>query len=168
MSLEQRYVIKYLHAKHVSLEAITAELSSMYGQDAYTQSDIKYWIHQVKLRRTDLENVSSSGRQLLDDVDAEIISALRKYPFASVRSIADSTGIAPSTVYSHLVEQLGFRNYILRCLPHILTNQLRQKRVSLATTLLEVLRRQQCLGFPDIVTGDESWFFRNYEHNRMW
>jgi hypothetical protein len=35
-------------------------------------------------------------------------------PFCSVRTIDDSLGIPASTVYSHLVEKIGFKNYFFR------------------------------------------------------
>jgi hypothetical protein len=85
-----------------------------------------------------------------------------------VRTIGESLGIAPSTGYSRLVETLGFKNYILRWIPHILTAELRQKRVEFARQLLEVLENQRIIGFAHLVTGDESWFLRHYERECMW
>jgi hypothetical protein len=104
----------------------------------------------------------------LDDIDAEILEALRKFPFSSVRTIGDSLGIPASTVDSHLVERIGFKNYILRWVPHMLTVELREKRVQLSTQLLQLLESQQRIGFRDIVTGDESWILQHYDHRQIW
>jgi hypothetical protein len=49
-----------------------------------------------------------------------------------VRTIADSLEIPASTVYFHLVEKIGFKNYLLRGVPHLLTDELRLKRAELA------------------------------------
>jgi hypothetical protein len=114
MDLEERHVIKFLHLKGLKLEAIAADLADAYGQDAYTKLSIKYWVHQIELGRTDLTTEHIGGRPTLDDIDAEILSALRRFPFSSVRTIGDSLGIPASTVYSHLVERIGFKNYSLR------------------------------------------------------
>ena len=168
MELEQRHIIKFLSRKGLKLRAIVTELSEQYGADAYDEPSIKYWLHQLKLGRKDLSTQHVGGRPPLDDTDTGILSILQRSPFASVRTIGESLGIAPSTVYSRLVETLGFKNYILRWVPHILTAELRQKRVEFARQLLEVLESQRVVGFAHLVTGDESWFLRHYERERMW
>jgi hypothetical protein len=143
------------------------ELSTLYGEDAYTRPSIKYWLHQLKLGRIDITTQHVGGRPDLDDTDAEILSVLRISPFSSVRTIADSLGIPASTVYLHLVEKIGLQNYFLRWVPHMLTEELRQKRVELSRQLLELLESQRGVNFRDIVTGDESSFLRHYEHERI-
>jgi hypothetical protein len=121
MEVEQRCIIKFLHLKGLKLGDIFVELSSLYGDDAYTRPSIKYWLHQLKLGRTDLTTPHVGGRRYLDDIDAEILSVLWISPFSSVRTIADSLGIPASTVYLPLVEKIGFKNYVLRWVPHMLT-----------------------------------------------
>jgi hypothetical protein len=153
--VEQRCIIKFLHLKDLKLGDIVVELSTLYGEDAYTRPSIKYWRHQLKLGRTDLTTQHVGGRPYLDDTDAEILSALRISPFSSVRTIADSLNILESPVYLHLVEKIGFKNYFLRCVPRMLTEELRQKRVQLSRQLLELLQSQRGVSFRDIVTEDE-------------
>jgi hypothetical protein len=126
MDLEQRHVIRFLHLKGLKLDTIAAKLVATYGPEAYAKPSIKHWIHQIKLGRIDLTNQHSAGRSPLDDIDAEILVALRKFPFSSVRTIGDSLGIPASIVYSHLVERIGFKNYILQWVPHMLTVELRE------------------------------------------
>jgi hypothetical protein len=168
MEVEQRCIIKFLHLKGLKLGDIVVELSTLYGEDAYTRLSKKYWLHQLKLGRTDLTTQHVGGRSYLDYTDAEILSVLRISPFSSMRTIADSLGVPASTVYLHLVEKIGFKNYFLRWVPHILTEELRQKRVELARQLLELLESQRGVNFRDIVTRDESWFLQHYEHERIW
>jgi hypothetical protein len=168
MDLEQRHVIRFLHLKGLKLDVIAVKFVDTYGQDAYAKPSIKYSIHQIKLGRIDLTSQHSGGQPMLDDLDAEILSALRTFPFSSVRTIDDSRGMPASIVYSHLVERIGFKNYLLRWVPHMLTMELRQKRVQLSTELLEVLENQQRISFRDIVTGDESWFLQHYDHCQIW
>jgi hypothetical protein len=166
--LEQRHIIKFLHLKGLKLDDIVTELSDMYGQDAYAKPSIKYWLHQLRLRRKDLMTQHMGGRPTLEDTEAEILSILRRSPFSSVRTIVDSLGIPASTGYFHLVEKIRFKNYLLRWVPHLLTDELRLKQVKLARQLLELLEDQRIVGFSDIVTGDESWFLQHYDHERMW
>jgi hypothetical protein len=121
MEVEQRCIIKFLHLKGLKLGDILVELSTLYGEDAYTRPSIKYWLHQLKLGRTNLTTQHVGGRPYLDDTDAEILLVLRISPFSSVRTIADSLGIPASPVDLHLVEKIGFKNYFLRWVPHMLT-----------------------------------------------
>jgi hypothetical protein len=158
MEVEKRCIIKFLHLKGLKLGDIVVELSILYGEDAYTGSSIQYWLHQLKLGRTDLTTQHVGGRPYLDDTDAEILSVLGISPFSSVRTIAGSLGIPASTVYLHLVEKIGFNNYFLRWVPHMLTQELPQKRVELSRQRLELLESQRGINFRDIVTGDEGFW----------
>jgi hypothetical protein len=133
MDLKQRHIITLLSMKGLKLGEIAKELSSAYGQDAYIPLSIKYWLHQIKLGRTDLRTQHPGGRPPLDDIDAEILSFLRKYPFSSVRTIAESLEIHASTICEHFVEKIGLKIFLLRWVPHMLTSELRQKRARLSS-----------------------------------
>jgi hypothetical protein len=65
MEIEQRYVVSYLHRKGTKLPAIVAELTAVYHEDAFDESRMKYWPHEIKLHRSDLSDRTSSGRSLL-------------------------------------------------------------------------------------------------------
>jgi hypothetical protein len=168
MEVEQRCIINFRHLKGLKLGDIVVEHSTLYEEDAYTRPSIKYGLHQLNLGRTDLTTQRVGGIPYLDDTDAEILSLLRISPFSSVRTIADSLSIPASTVYLPLVEKIGFKNYFLRWVPPMLTEELRQKRVELARQLLELLESQRGVNLRDIVTGEESWFPSHDEHERIW
>jgi hypothetical protein len=168
MDLEQRHVIQFLSRKSLKLDAIAVELSGTYGQEAEERARIKYWLRQLKLGRTDLKTRHVGGRPPLGDIDTEIFSLLRKYPFASIRVIAEALAVSASTVYSHLIERIGFKNDLLRWIPHVLTDDPRQRRVDLSRELLQLLRSQQRVGLHDMVTEDESWFLQHYKHRQIW
>jgi hypothetical protein len=85
-----------------------------------------------------------------------------------MRTTAESLEIPFSPNYSHLVEKKGLQNFLLRWVPHTLTNELRQKRVELSSQLFRVPESQQRIGFRDVVTGDESWFLQRYDHRETW
>jgi hypothetical protein len=76
MELEHRCIIKFPHLKSLKLGDIVVDLSTLYGEDAYTRPSIKYWLHQFKLGRTDLTTQHVGGRPYLDDTDAETLSVL--------------------------------------------------------------------------------------------
>jgi hypothetical protein len=133
MDLEQHHIIKFSRFKGLKLGEIAEEPVSAYGPDAYTPPSRLYWLHQIRLGRTDLGTQHAVGRPSLGDIDADILSILGKYPFFSVRTIAGSLGIPVSTIYFHLVEKIGFKIFFLRWFSHTLTRALQQKRVELSS-----------------------------------
>jgi hypothetical protein len=48
------------------------------------------------------------------------------------------------------------------------TAELKQKRVKFSKTLFDELISQEMTNFSRIITGDESWFFLEYFHDRIW
>jgi hypothetical protein len=84
-----------------------------------------------------------------------------------VRTIADRLSIPASTVYSHLVEKIGLKDFLFRSKPNAGRRAV-QKRVELAEQLLLVLQGQQRVDFRNIVTGDELRFLLHYDHRPIW
>jgi transposase len=111
MELEQRYVIRFLQVKGLKLNEIATELPNTYGRDASAPPSIKYWLHQIKLGRTDLKTQHGGGRPRLDDIDAEILLVLRKFTFSSRRMIADSLNIPAPMIHAHLAEKIDLNNF---------------------------------------------------------
>jgi hypothetical protein len=56
MEIEQRYVVSYLHRKWMKLPAIVAEPAAVYHEDAFDENRVKYWLHEIKLHRSDLSD----------------------------------------------------------------------------------------------------------------
>jgi hypothetical protein len=52
-----------------------------YNDDVYVPPSIKYWLHQIKLARTNLQTQYVRGRPLLDDVDAEMVLTDKRLAF---------------------------------------------------------------------------------------
>jgi hypothetical protein len=128
-----------LHIKAIKPQEIATELSIAYGQNAYERRSIKYSLHRVKLSRSDLQRRHTGGRPPLDDVDAEILSFLRKLLFSSVPTTDDSLNVAVSTIDSRLVKTIGLEIVLLYWAPQMLTAELPQKRDGRAGQLLRVL-----------------------------
>jgi hypothetical protein len=84
MEFEQHHILKFLHFKDRKLGDIAVELFNPYGQDAYTGSSIKYWLHQLRLGRKDLTAQHVGVRPPLDEPDTEILSVLKSSPFSLV------------------------------------------------------------------------------------
>jgi hypothetical protein len=61
MEIEQRYVVSYLHRKGMKRHVIVAELAAVYQEDAFEENSAKYWLHEIKLDRSELSNRPGSG-----------------------------------------------------------------------------------------------------------
>jgi hypothetical protein len=92
-------MIKFLCAEKFALDRIVAELASVDGEQADAKKAVEYWIRQVELGQSDMEDEAKHGRPPFDDVDARILACLSYEPFSAIRSIAQTLGLAPATVY---------------------------------------------------------------------
>jgi hypothetical protein len=107
--IEQRYVIKCLYAKKLGLDPIVAERASVYGEQAHTKKAVEYWIHVIKLARSDMEEEAKRARLPFDNVDARILACLNHEPFSSVPLNAQVLGLAPATLHRHLTISLDMQ-----------------------------------------------------------
>jgi hypothetical protein len=53
MEIEQRYVVSYLYPKGMKLPTISAELLAVYHENAFDENRMKYWLHEIKLHRSE-------------------------------------------------------------------------------------------------------------------
>jgi hypothetical protein len=63
---------------------------------------------------------------------------------------------------------IGFNSFHLRWVPHLLTDEVRQKRKDDARAILRLLHAAQRDRWHDLVTGHESWFFFDISPRQMW
>jgi hypothetical protein len=76
--------------------------------------------------------------------------------------------VADQTVLRHLHDSIGFKSFYLYCVPHLSTDDLREKRKEHARAMLPFLYIAECDGWHHFVTDNESWFFFNTLPHRMW
>jgi hypothetical protein len=107
IEIERRYVVSYLHRKGMKLPGIVAELAA-----ASHENRAKYWLHEIKLHRSDLGDRPSSGRLPLDDIGARILQVFEVGPWSSVRMIAEFLKIPASMVHLHLTISLNMKTDI--------------------------------------------------------
>jgi transposase len=139
MEIEQRYVVGCLHCNGMKLPAIVTELVAVYHKDAIAENRVKYWLHEVKLHRSDLSERPNSGRPALEDIDALILQVWETEPCFSVRTIAEFLKIPASKVHLHLTTFLNIKSRDLKWIPHFVDDDLTAKRLYGTRQLLEVL-----------------------------
>jgi hypothetical protein len=79
----------------------------------YKLRTIQFRVPEVRIGRQDLHDEIRTGRSPLDDLNANVLAILDKYPFESARSITDTLRLAHSTMLLHLHDSIGFRSFRL-------------------------------------------------------
>ena len=100
--IEQRYVIKFLLEEGDTGIEIHRRLTEHYRDRAMSRSEVYRWVRDIKGGRTDLETISSPGRTPDEGLADVIRKRIDEDPHLSARKIAQSLGIATSTVCHYL------------------------------------------------------------------
>jgi hypothetical protein len=83
-----------------------------------------------------------------------------------LRPIAKMLAVSPETVWLYFL-RLGCVPKTLHWVPDILMDDLRVIRVEICQTMLAALRMQEHSQWPNILTGDENWFYFEYFRDRL-
>lgn len=168
MEVEQRYVISFFHRRKMNAEQISKTLKETYKGDAYKIDAVKYWIRQLICGRTNLHDSPEREKPKDETITASVQYQIEKNPLLSARDIAKILGISPTTVVDRLTNELGYKNFHTKWVPHLLNNSQKKQRVDMAKEMLIILENDQRQNFVNIITGDESWFMYVYTQNSQW
>ena len=91
---------------------------------------------------------------------AELIEADKRL---TVRMIEEQTSIPKTTVHRILTDDLHRKKICARWVPHLLSPEEKQRRVTCAEEILGLLQSNRRM---KILTGDESWFWLNQQQNK--
>ena len=115
---------------------------------------------RFKQGRESLEDDPRSGRPLSafseDDVTAvkHLLDEDARY---TVDEISESLIINSSEVFMILKQRLGLRKICARWVPHLLSQAEKDRRVKIASELLQIYNGCDDKRLCEIVTGDETW-----------
>jgi hypothetical protein len=169
MKYDQRVIIKFLWNEGTDVCDIAKRQTS--GTVWWTCLSISNDLildYRGTIRRQDLHDEICTGRLPLDDLNAKILAILDKSPFESTHSIAERLLVAYSIISRHLHDSVSFKSFHLNWVPHLLTDDLREKRKDHARTMLPFLHIGKRDGWHYHVTDNESWFLFNTSPSRMW
>jgi hypothetical protein len=113
MEYDQRMMIRFLLNERIDVDEIAHRLHAQFGEHIYALPTVRFWIAEVRLGRQDFHDEIYIGRPPLDDFDAQILAILDKSPFESARSIAETLGVAHSTILLHLHDSIHFASFHL-------------------------------------------------------
>jgi hypothetical protein len=154
MEIEQGYVSKYLSDEDMPPLEIDQRLREHLGEGALSQSQVYYWMNELKLGRIDLANVVSPGRAPDQSSVTVIPNKIESDPHLSTQKLAYpySLGMAAPTVNHDLTDVLVMQSRHLRPLPDILTSSQKATCVDSAKRL-PLARRKTDLSFLFPVSG---------------
>jgi histone-lysine N-methyltransferase SETMAR len=158
--------MKFLFVKGLKYKAIHRDLSTVLGEDAVSLDMVKRWCRRFKDGNLCLADENRPGRPKSDLADS-ISRLLEKESFLSARTLARKLESSPQTIKRVLATDLGMRKFTRRWIPHFLTAAQTVQRVADARRLLKSLKADQKNNFRNIMTGDESWFYYQYESDAM-
>lgn len=168
MELDQKSITIFLHLQGKTNNMIYNEMKEVLGATSVSYSSITRYIRNYIIAQNSHQDVKAEKINVHDETDKLILKELEEEPFASVRQIARTTGIPKSTVYRHLTEKLNYVNMHLKWIPHKLTTEQKHERVACSLELIKMLTSAENRGWNYFVTGDESWFYLNYEYEQKW
>jgi hypothetical protein len=156
--LGQKSIVLCLAGKEMNGIAIHQDLFDKLSLDA-----VPYPTVTRILRDTPFTHGQSptQGRAIEPDtsvIELEITQSLSDESFPSVRSLAQTTCLPKSTVYSYLVNLFGFTTKYLTWVPHARSQNQNVVQAERSKTLLGQARSGKHNNWRNCVILDESWF----------
>jgi histone-lysine N-methyltransferase SETMAR len=164
---DPKSLVIYWHEKGYPAQKMHEKLLARMSPRAPAYSTITNWIRALGRGEDIRERASGGGRVPDERIPTLIAEALTEAPFHSVRSLASTIKIPKTTIWRHL-HQAGYVVRNLRIIPHSLSDTQKATRVETAIDLKKVLMSAKHRGWRYILTGDESWFYFNIDHDRIW
>lgn len=159
---EQRFVLKYWFLTGLNAYQMHTKLVETLEEKAYSYSQIKFWCKRFRQGDLSCSYLPKSGRTP-SDLGPSIIKYIEKYPFASASKMSRHFQCSKSTIISILEDDYDFKKFKRKWSPHVLSDDIKQKRIDFSIMIKKYLEDDQENDFASICTGDESWFGYHYD-----
>jgi len=156
LELEQRTNIKFPVKLGKSGNKIREMLVQVYEDNTMKKTAVYKWVKCFSEQRESVTDEERSGRTATSRTEentAKVRQIVRENRRLTVRSIAEQVNIDRETVRKILTEDLVMRKVCAKMVPKDLTEEQKQRRVTICQDLLE--RQGDILGL--VITGDETW-----------
>lgn len=158
--VEIRAAIKYLYIKGLSGKDAYEDLVATLGEKAPSFTMVKKWFAEFKRGRTSTEDAERSGRpsdvsspETIDRVLNIILTDRR----VTIRHVSDVLNISYGSVQSIITERIGMHKVSARWVPRMLTQEMKQSRVTASQENLNQWQRNPEDFLNRVVTVDETW-----------
>lgn len=149
---------------HTTAEAIQNIVKAK-GEDAIKKSAAYEWFKKFRNGDFNLEDEPRIGRPCSFDSE-ELRTVVESNPSNSIRKLSAEVGASKETVRRHL-HKLGMVNKSCRSVPHELTEEQANRRLTICSHLLQ--NPQDIRFLKSIVTCDEKWvYYNNPDMTKQW
>jgi len=159
LELQQRTNIKFLVKLGKSGNEIREILVQVYGDNAMKKTAVYNWVKRFSDGResvTDEERSARPATSRTEENIAKIRQILRENRLLAISSIAEQVNIDREIVRKILTEDLGMRTVCAKMVPKELTEEEKQRRVTIFQDVLE--RQDDILG--RVTTGDKTCVYQ--------
>jgi len=158
---EQKVAIKFCFKAGVSVTETLVLVQKADENEALYRSNVFRWYSRFRDGRELVDNDDSGGRpkSTRSDVNIAVVADLVKNDrrIASTM-IAESLNIPKTGVFRILKEGLGKRKLCVRFVPHSLTPEQREDRVTSCQDIIAMADADKNF-FNNIIMGEETWCF---------
>jgi len=151
--------IEFLVKRGKSGNEIREMLVQVYGDNAMKKTAVYKWVKRFSERRESVTDKERSGWPATGRTEeniAKICQIVCENRWLTVRSRAEQVNIDRETVTKILTEDLDMRKVCAKMVPKELTEEQKQRRVTISQDLLE--RQDDILGH--VITGAETWVYQ--------
>ena len=173
--MELRTYVRNRTLLGVSLKEIYEELKSVHGNVTFSLSTICRWMKKFKSGNLSVENAPYSGtpKSAMTKMNVDAVkSMITEDARYTVLDIAKSLGMSSGTVHKILSKELNLQKISTRWVPHLMTEEQKEKRVKLFKNLLKKFKKCDKRKLYNLLTGDETWVYyfepQRKVDNRMW
>ena len=159
LELEQRMKIKFLVKLGKNGNKISEMLVQVYRDNAMKKTAVYKWVKRFSEGRESVTDEERSGQPATSRTEvnvAKVRQILLENCRLTVRSIAEQVNVDRETVRKILTEDLDMRKVCGKMVPKELTEEQKQRRVTICQDLLA--RQDDILGC--VITGDETWVYQ--------
>jgi hypothetical protein len=156
---EQRVTKKFGFKAGLSATQTLVLVQKAYGNEALNRSNVFRWNSRFRTGWDPAENDERGGRPKSTRTEVNFAAAApdfaKNYHRIASRMIAESLNIPKTVALRILKEDLVKRKMCAHFVPHSLTPEQREDRVTSCQDIIAI----QTIFFNKIVTGDETWCF---------
>ena len=137
-------------------------LKAAFGDEAPSRTTIYDWFAEFRRGRRSLEDNPRSGCPAAATTDFEVAAVqkrVEKDGRVTELQIAEEVGISSGSVSNIFHNSLGLSKVSARWVPHMLTEEQKQRRVNWCRSMLEKYDGGKSNAVWEIVSGDETWVY---------
>ena len=146
--------------------AIKQEMDEVFTPFEIPKSTIEFWVQKFKAGETSIFDAERCGRSRIEGLSEKVRDELHNNQYLSARELAAMLGVDKNTVIKILREDLQMTKVNFRWIPKELSDELKAKRVIIATKMLETIQNSKKWG--NVYTGDETWVYLKNPRKSMW